>query len=88
MLHQLGCNLAAISGGRYEVVSDTAVRLPVSNIYAVEITYLEAWDLYEVRRVRTTKGDDAVTGTLSMLYFDQMPEAAYRASCYVSDPFP
>jgi hypothetical protein len=89
MLDQFGrMNVGAISGGRVVVLDDSTIRLPVSCGYAVEVEYVRARDLYEVRRVRTTRGISKVVGTVSHLDAEQMPGAAFRASCYASDPFP
>lgn len=89
MLEQLGqMTIWAISGGRVIVIDDETVLLPVSAGYDVEAKYIRARDLYRVRRVRTVRGTRTVLGTLDMLYAEQLPGAAYQASCYASDPFP
>jgi hypothetical protein len=89
ILEQLGAmNLFAISGGRVVLLNAVTVSLPVSAGYAVEIEYLVASDLYEVRRVRTLRRCRTVFGAATGLYWDQMPQAAYVASCHVDLAFP
>jgi len=75
-----GGNILAISGGRIGTYGNTLV-LPVRYGYSVEIDL--AWnDTYTVRRVHTRKGVRNVKGEMTDVYFDQLGEIAYRASCY------
>lgn len=78
-------NVLAISGGRVFTTPDSII-LPVSNGYHVAVT-LDYDDTYSVRRVFTRGGTVTVKGTKSGVYYDEVGEAAYRASCFRSDDF-
>ena len=83
MLAQIGrMNLLAISGGRVTVRS-TGITLPVGHGYSVTVD-LTAGDDYTVRRVFTRGGKTWIKGERTMVYCDQLADAAYYASCYVS----
>lgn len=86
LIAQIGWgNLAAISGGRIEL-SNGAVILPCGAGYAVMIQ-LDFSDTYVVRRV-FRRGDKVwVKGTQTNVYFDEVGEVAYQASCYVNVNF-
>jgi hypothetical protein len=81
-----GRDLLAISGGRFEQVTDTTVRLPVAHGYAVEVEYLPGLDTYEVRRTFRRGLKTWVKGAVRGVYGDRVGEVAYRASCH-DDPF-
>lgn len=86
LLAQIGrMNLLAISGGRVQL-RHTGVTLPVGHGYQVTVD-LAADDTYTVRRVLTRAGRSFVKGEQTGVYFDQVGEVAYRASCYVNVPF-
>jgi hypothetical protein len=78
-------NLGAISGGRIQVLQEDGetveVRLPVSNGYFVQIT-LAANDTYTVSRVFKRSGKLINKGTVEGVYFDEVGEVAYQASCF------
>jgi hypothetical protein len=87
MLAHVGrMNVLAISGGRVNRLDEFTVSLPVHYGYSVEVHYDRGWDLYTVRRVFTRGGKRTVKGEVERLYFDNVGEAAYRASCF-RDPF-
>lgn len=79
--HIGGMNILAISGGRKRFDGETVV-LPVSSGYTVEVEYVQARDLYDVRRVFTRSGVRRVKGEVQGVYADQVGEAAYQASCF------
>ncbi len=76
-------DLLAISGGRATLYDDALV-LPVGRGYSVVIR-LEWDDTYTVQRVFTRSGVAKVKGERTTVYFDDLGEAAYRASCYHHD---
>ena len=83
MLTQIGrMNLLAISGGRV-IRRETGVTLPVGSGYSVTVD-LTAGDDYTVRRVYTRGGKTWVKGERTMVYCDQLADAAYYASCFRS----
>lgn len=83
MLVQIGGgNIMAISGGRFEIDSETQITLPVGSGYRVEVEYVGGFDLYEVRRVLVRGNRRWVKGVVSRVYCDQVGETAYRASCF------
>jgi len=81
LVAQIGrMNVLAISGGRV-LARETGVTLPVSNGYTVTVDL--AWDdTYTVRRVFTRAGKVWVKGEQTGVYFDEVGEVAYRASCF------
>jgi len=89
-------NILAISGGRFYIDGATfqdgktqQVELPVAYGYRVRIFL--AWDdTYTVQRVivkNTKKGiSENIKGSVEGVYFDQVGEVAYYASCFQSHP--
>lgn len=87
IVQQIGrMNLLSISGGRV-LGSCHGISLPVAHGYSVTVQ-LDANDTYVVRRVRTVKvkGVPVVRlyGERTNVFADELSEAAYMASCYVS----
>jgi hypothetical protein len=83
LLRQIGTmNLMGISGLRADLY-DGKVILPVGHGYSVEV--ILAWnDSYTVTRVFTRAGVKTAKGSRSGVYFDQVGDAAYYASCFQS----
>jgi len=73
-------NVAAISGGRF-LGGDHAVVMPVSNGYHVVVS-LSHDNTYTVRRVFVRGGKATVKGEWSEIYYHQLGEIAYQASCF------
>lgn len=92
LVNQMGrMNVLAISGGRvHAIVNDEGqtveVQFPVGHGYRVAIT-LGFMDTYTVRREFVRAGKVFVKGVVEDVYFDQVGEIAYQASCYVNVPF-
>lgn len=92
LIDQIGrMNVLAISGGRvHSIVDDEGetveVQLPVGKGYRVSIT-LGFMDTWTVRREYVRKGVATVKGVQEDVYFDEVGEVAYRASCFVNVPF-
>jgi len=92
LLAQIGMmNIWAISGGRVGVIVDNgdtvAVELPVSQGYRVRVSL--GWDdTWTVARQYVRKGIVKDKGTMAGVYFDQVGEVCYQASCYVNVEFP
>ena len=81
LIRQIGPgNIGAISGGRKRLVDGTLV-LPVSNGYTVEVA-LAANDTYVVRRIFTRGVKRWVKGEITDVYYDEVGERAYEASCF------
>lgn len=80
-----------VSGGKIVGIQDTegyqiGIILPCGRNRAVEVV-LNFLDLYDVRRVRlVSSGENAgsvvVEHEVTDLYFDQLPEAVWSASCW------
>ena len=91
LLAQIGMmNIWAISGGRVGVIVDNgdtvAVELPVSQGYRVRVSL--GWDdTWTVERQYVRKGIVKDKGTMAGVYFDQVGEVCYQASCYVNVEF-
>lgn len=93
VLAQIGAlTVFGVSGGRVIVIRDKndnepiGVLLPCGPGRAVEVV-LNFLDLYDVRRVRIVSsgknaGDVVVESETTDLYFDQLSEAVYQASCW------
>jgi hypothetical protein len=83
IVRQIGnMNVAAISGGRVDTVTDstgepTGINLPVAYGYSV-VVYLDWNDTYTVQRCHNGN----VKGEVREVYFDEVGEIAYQASCY------
>jgi hypothetical protein len=92
LLDQIGMmNVFAISGGRWGVMRDedgevTDLILPVRYGYRVRIN-LAVNDTYTVRREFVRGGKVHEKGRQEDVYFDEIGEVAYRASCYVNVEF-
>ena len=92
LIAQIGrMNVLAISGGRvHSIVDDEGetveVQLPVGKGYRVSIT-LGFMDTWTVRREFVRKGVATVKGVQEDVYFDEVGEVAYKASCFVNVPF-
>ena len=92
LVKQIGrMNVLAISGGRvHSLVNDEGetveVQLPVSHGYRVAIT-LGFMDTWIVRREFVRAGKVFVKGVVEDVYFTEVGEVAYKASCYVNVPF-
>lgn len=83
LIAQIGAfNIMAISGGRV-VRRDTGITLPVAAGYSVTID-LDFSDTYVVRRVFTRAGKTTIKGQRNDVYFDEVGQAAYYASCFRS----
>lgn len=86
VIKQIGVmNLLTISGGRAEI-RPTGVTLKVGHGYSVEVD-LNSMDLYNVKRVWTRGDKRVVKGEQTDVYFTEVGEVAYRASCYVNVEF-
>jgi hypothetical protein len=91
LIAQIGTmNVLAISGGRVQVIKNEQgetmeVVLPVGHGYSVRIT-LGFMDTWTVRRVYGVK-NPKTKGVQEDVYFDEVGEVAYKASCYVNVPF-
>lgn len=92
LLDQIGMmNVFAISGGRWSVARDeggevTDLLLPVAHGYRVRVS-LAVNDTYTVRREFVRGGKIYEKGRQEDVYFDEIGEVAYRASCYVNVEF-
>ena len=90
---QIGLNnLFAISGGRILAVRNedqetVEVILPVGKGYRVAIT-LGYDDTYIVRREFVRGGKVFTKGVQKNVYFDEVGDVAYYASCFVNVDFP
>lgn len=75
-LRQIGrMNIAAISGGRV-----------IRNGYSVTVD-LDASDTYVVRRVFKRGAKTWIKGERTYVYFDEVGETAYQASCFRNGEF-
>lgn len=75
-----GMTLLAISGGRYAVVGDDTVDLPVSHGYRVRVIYERGRDTYTVQRVLRRGLREWVKSEVHDVYSEQLSDAAYRQS--------
>lgn len=83
IVRQIGAkNIAAISNGRI-VGIDNGIERPVGSGYRVRVV-LDASDTYTVSRVFRRGSREFIKGCISHIYFDQVGELAYRASCFNS----
>lgn len=81
LAQQIGpMNLAAISGLRV-IVRETGITLPVSCGYSVTVD-LAADDTYTVRRTFKRGAKVWIKGERTGVYYDEVGEVAYRASCF------
>jgi hypothetical protein len=94
-MRQIGMGTTlAVSGGRWLRVYNTqgaektevGVLLPCGSARAVEVV-LNAFDVYEVRRVRLiTRGEDrgnvVVEALLPNVFCDELRDAVYQLSCW------
>lgn len=92
LLNQIGMwNVLAISGGRKSVIRNeegevTDLILPVAYGYQVRIN-LAVNDTYTVRREFVRGGKVYEKGRVEDVYFTEVGDVAYRASCYVNVDF-
>lgn len=87
MTEQIGrMNLLAVSGGRRIARSETELDLPVGHGYTVRITYRPVPDCYTVTRIFRRGSKEWIKGELTEVYADELGEAVYGASCYLSYP--
>lgn len=83
-LRQMGAmNVAAVSGGRYQLDGEGRLELPVSNGYFVRVS-LTPGDDYTVERVFRRSGVEYPKGRKERIYFDELGEEVYRASSFRS----
>jgi len=83
IVRQIGAgNMGVISGGRVIVV-DNGIELAVGSGYRVRVV-LDPTDTYTVSRVYRKGGEEFEHGSISDVYFDEVGELAYRASCFNS----
>jgi len=96
LMKQIGqMNIWAISGGRWNVIRDNngdtiAVEMHVSKGYLVRV-WLGWDDTWTVARQYINEVGDGIVkdkGTMAGVYFDQVGEVCYQASCYVNVEFP
>jgi hypothetical protein len=81
LVTQIGrMNVLAISGGRV-MARETGVTLPVGCGYSVTVD-LDGNDTYVVRRVFKRGAKVWVKGEQTNVYFDEVGEVAYQASCF------
>jgi hypothetical protein len=86
LLEQIGrMNVLAISGGRV-LRRDSGVTLPVGCGYSVTVD-LDWDDTYVVRRVFKRGAKVWVKGERRGVYFTEVGETAYRASCFRNGPW-
>ena len=87
LIAQIGhMNVLSISGGRIvNVINNEGetvqVLLPVSNGYRVSVE-LDWDDTYVVKRQYVRKGFVTDKGVAENVYFDEVGEVAYKASCF------
>lgn len=79
---QIGHNILAISGGRIVGIAD-GIELPCGSGFHVRIQ-LTPLDEYTVSRVFRRKDKEFIHGQREHVYFDQVGELAYYASCFRS----
>lgn len=83
MVTQIGrMNILAISGGRI-IRRETGITLPVGAGYSVTVD-LTAGDDYTVRRMFKRGSKTWIKGERTMVYCDEVADAAYYASCFRS----
>jgi hypothetical protein len=88
MSRQIGTmTLLAVSGGRRVAISENVLELPVGKGYTVRVTYNACPDLYTVERVFRRGGKEWQKGQLTDVYADELAEACYGASCFISYPY-
>jgi hypothetical protein len=85
LLQQIGANIFAISGGRRALVNGELV-LKVGSGYSVRIA-LAGNDTYTVQRIYQRAGKTILAGQVANVYFDEVGEVAYQASCFVNVEF-
>lgn len=100
LIRQIGMgNLFAISGGRVYIDGETydseyktteQVELPVAYGYRVRIilNWDDTWKVQRVIVKNTKKGiSETIKGTVEGVYFDEVGEVAYKASCFQNVEF-
>jgi len=92
IVHQIGRNIFAISGGRvgahYEPAGQfiDGIEMPAGKGYWVTVT-VAADDTYTVTREFRRSGKATNKGTVAGVYCDEVGEVAYQASCYQNRNF-
>lgn len=87
MTEQIGrMNILAVSGGRRIAVAENILDLPVGHGYRVRVIYKAVPDLYTVQRWFRRGAKEWLKGELTDVYADELGDAVYGASCYVSYP--
>lgn len=92
IVHQVGRNIFAISGGRvgahYEPDGQfiDGIEMPAGKGYYV-VVVLAANDTYTVTREFRRAGKVFGKGTVADVYFTEIGEVAYQASCYQNVDF-
>jgi hypothetical protein len=87
MAEQIGrMNILAVSGGRLTPIDEHTLDLPVNQGYRVRVIYNPVPDLYTVQRILRRGAKEWIKGELTNVYCDELGEAVYGASCYVSYP--
>jgi len=86
IVRQVGThNILSISGGPV-IYRETGISLKVGRGYFVEIDLMPS-DTYTVKRVYQNKKIRIVKGVEDDIYWDQLSDSAYRASCFVNVSF-
>jgi hypothetical protein len=89
LLDQIGrATVLAVSGGRWNIADNGALRLPVGSGYHVEVDYNEGSDDYTVRRVFIRDAKRFIKGSVANVYCDEISEMVWQAHAYRSDHFP
>jgi hypothetical protein len=82
MARQIGANLLPISGGRVVPIPD-GIEMPCGSGYTVRVQ-LTPIDEYTVSRVFRRGGKEFIHGQRQHVFFDEVSEVSYFASCYRS----
>jgi hypothetical protein len=85
--HQIGrSTILAVSGGRINGIDDNTIELPCGKGYSVRVEYNEVPDLYTVTRMFRRGTKEWNKGSVDHVYFDQLSEVVWIASCFISYP--
>lgn len=81
---QIGfATILAISGGKWLVASDRlGIVIPAGSGYVVKVEYRPVPDLYSVERVFRRGGREWVKGVETEVYWLDLEDSVWRASCY------
>lgn len=82
LVRQIGLHVLAISGGRVNPIDD-GIELPVGSGYVVRVV-LTGMDDYTVTRLFRRSGKEWIRGERTGVYFDEVGNVAYYASCFLS----